>query len=62
MSDDVNKLVQAYQKLSTNNNELVALATLEITDLTKNPSVINSLFQIVSNPYENYIRKKTFKK
>lgn len=58
MSNEVFQLVQAYQNISTGNNELINLATQEISALLSNPSIINSLLQIIDESDVDYIRKQ----
>ncbi|OHT16294.1 hypothetical protein TRFO_13302 [Tritrichomonas foetus] len=59
MENEVSLLIQAYQKLSYNNNELTKQATQEISLLTSNPAIIFSLFKILEISNDNFIRKQT---
>lgn len=56
MSNEVDQLIQAYRNISTNNNELISLATREINDLLSDPSIIDSLLYIIENFDEDPIR------
>lgn len=56
MSDEVNQLIQAYKKISTNNDELINQATKEINALISDPSIIDSLLYIIQNNDDNFCK------
>lgn len=58
MSNEVDQLLHAYRALSSNNDELIRIATSEIKNLLGDSSIINSLFQIIENSDESFIRNQ----